>query len=309
MPRARSSASRATGPARQQELFPTAAEVARRKAERKLAHFIEMATAIDELFQAALATEGPRVFNDYLDSICRLRHLSAFNAMLVRAQRPGVSYVATRAQWRRRGRHVLPDAIPIVILQPFGPVLFLYEVTDTDGPDPVDEVEGTFRAFGDVTEPQWNGACKRALEHRVRVVLTPFGTRLAGTARGMRPIPRLAPEKQTDWLVRLNSRFDLPTRLATLFHELGHIYCGHCGQDGMGRWPMRRPDSYAVRELEAEAVAWLVCRRMGITTRSQEYLSDLATEENIREVGRDLGLFSIVRAVEYIEWDSALRSA
>src|ERR1019366_10755328 len=61
-------------------------------------------------------------------------NLSIFNAMLVQVQRGGAVAVATRRKWGALGRLVLPDAVPIVILQPYGPVLFVYEWGDTDGP-------------------------------------------------------------------------------------------------------------------------------------------------------------------------------
>ncbi len=260
-----------------------------------------MAEAVDELFQSALTTEGPGAFDSYLDSICRLRHLSAFNAMLVRAQRPGVSWVATKKQWQRRGRAVLPGAIPIVILQPFGPVLFMYEATDTAGPPLSIEVNSTLLAEGDFSDRQWRAACRRAESFGVKVQPTAFGAHLAGTAQGIREYPVAVQQGESRWLVRTNSNFDLPTQMATLAHELGHIYCGHCGADPEGRWPERRPDSYEVRELEAEAVAWLVCNRLDLRTRSREYLSRLATPEAINAVSKGMGMYSIVRAVEYIE--------
>jgi hypothetical protein len=54
-----------------------------------------------------------------------------FNAMLIRVQRPGALAVASRRRWQDYGRTVAPDAVPIVILQPFGPVQFVYDVGDT----------------------------------------------------------------------------------------------------------------------------------------------------------------------------------
>src|SRR5207248_2515192 len=53
---------------------------------------------------------------------------SLFNAMLIRVQRPGALAVASRRRWQEFGRIVAPDAVPIVILQPFGPVQFVYDV-------------------------------------------------------------------------------------------------------------------------------------------------------------------------------------
>ena len=49
-----------------------------------------------------------------------------------------------------------------------------------------------------------------------------------------------------------------------LCHELGHIYLGHLGADKDGWWPYRVNLPQAVTEMEAEAVAYIVCRRAGL---------------------------------------------
>lgn len=97
--------------------------------------------------------------------------------------------------------------------------------------------------------------------------------------------------------VRVNANHDLPTRFATLAHELGHIYCGHLGGELKGRWPDRSALSYEIRELEAEAVAWLVCQRTGVVSRADAYLASLVTEERIGQVS----IFTIFEAANRVE--------
>ena len=104
-----------------------------RNVKNRLTHFEDCAQAIDQMFQAALRDQGPDAFNTFLTSARNFNNLSIYNAMLVRVQRPGADMVGSRKQWRKIGRMVLPDAIPIIILRPFGPVQFLYEQNDTKG--------------------------------------------------------------------------------------------------------------------------------------------------------------------------------
>jgi hypothetical protein len=83
-----------------------------------------------------------------------------------------------------------------------------------------------------------------------------------------------------------------------LCHELGHIFLGHVGADADGWWPYRVNLPYAVTELEAEAVAHIVCRRAGVVTHGAEYLSSFA------EDGGDLDCVSldlVSRAASRIE--------
>ena len=67
--------------------------------------------------------------------------------------------------------------------------------------------------------------------------------------------------------MKVNDRLTPPETLVTVAHELGHIFCGHlgaCGRDeDTAGWPDRRGLSEATREMEAEAVAWLVAKPRG----------------------------------------------
>jgi hypothetical protein len=64
-----------------------------------------------------------------------------------------------------------------------------------------------------------------------------------------------------------------------------------------GRWPNRSHLSSETSELEAEAVAWLVCQRNGITTRSKDYLSSLIGKAN----QEDVSMYSIFEAANRVE--------
>ena len=89
-------------------------------ASNRLALFEDCAAAIDQLFAQALETQGLGAFDDFLGFMQRFNNLSVYNAMLVRVQRPGAAAVGSRRQWTGYGRRVRPDAVPIVVLQPFG---------------------------------------------------------------------------------------------------------------------------------------------------------------------------------------------
>ncbi len=120
----------------------------------------------------------------------------------------------------------------------------------------------------------------------------------AGTAAKLTDFP--APDlgkKERRFRIKLNANHDLPTRFATLAHELGHIYCGHIGKDIKGRWPSRISLTSETCELEAEAVAWLVCQRNGITTRSKEYLSSLIPKAK----HDDVSMYTIFEAANRVE--------
>lgn len=111
-------------------------------------------------------------------------------------------------------------------------------------------------------------------------------------------MPEMVYKEQFRFRVKVNSNHDLPTRFATLSHELGHIYCGHLGGDVQGHWPNRsRAMSIEQKELEAEAVAWLVCQRNGVKSRSKEYLSSLISRAEITGVS----MYAVFEAANRVE--------
>ncbi|MBW2582486.1 MAG: hypothetical protein JRE36_02655, partial [Deltaproteobacteria bacterium] len=83
-----------------------------------------------------------------------------------------------------------------------------------------------------------------------------------------------------------------------LAYELGHIFCSHLGIDRHAWWPERGDLNVNGEKIEAETVAYLVCRRSGLQAGSENYLL------NYSEAHPEIPLFSInavIQAVGYIE--------
>lgn len=281
-------------------IFDEAAnEVKSAGAENRLAHFEDCRSAIDQMFSEALADQGVCAFDEFLSFVARFSNLSVYNAMLVRVQRPGAGAVATRSRWREFGREVHPDATPIVILRPFGPVAFVFEQGDTTGKPLPSESESPLFATGRLSQHSYDQCIAAAKRYNVVVESTDnYGVLLAGTAAGFSVRPEtLATQSGRGYRVRVNAKHDLPTRFATMAHELGHIYCGHVGADPKGRWPDRSGLSHAQVELEAEAVAWLVCQRAGVTTRSNQYLASLIHDADLSGIS----MYVIFEAANRVE--------
>jgi antirestriction protein ArdC len=93
-------------------------------------------------------------------------------------------------------------------------------------------------------------------------------------------------------------------RFVTIAHELGHIFCGHLGEctsrtskDEESGWPDRTRHGKHEKEVEAEAVAYLVASRAGLVAASAEYLRVHASKADITAIDIDL----VVRAAARIE--------
>jgi hypothetical protein len=83
--------------------------------------------------------------------------------------------------------------------------------------------------------------------------------------------------REPGWKMRVGLRADLEeaAAYAVLCHELAHIYLGHVGADRDGWWPFRMNLSEAVAEIEAESVAYIVCRGPACARAPAEYLVQL----------------------------------
>src|SRR4030088_2575810 len=89
-------------------------------------------TALDELFTLARKYNSSDAYLELIRFVGRFRFYSPFNAMLIYTQMPGAHFVCTALRWRRDyHREIKIGARPIVILQPMGPILFVFDVSDT----------------------------------------------------------------------------------------------------------------------------------------------------------------------------------
>jgi hypothetical protein len=121
----------------------------------------------------------------------RFRFYFPFNAMLIHTQMPGAHFVCTAWRWRRDYRREIKiNARPIVILQPMGPVLFVFDVSDT-APLPnarplPRQVEDPFQVRDGKIGGQYALTIDNAKRDGVRVSERPDGSQLAGSIGAVR---------------------------------------------------------------------------------------------------------------------------
>jgi len=250
---------------------------------------LESLKALDELFLIAGQFTTRAAYADLLHFIARFRMYSPFNAMLVHTQMPGARFVATPKRWGQHYKRTIhPGARPIIILQPKGPVLFVFDVSDTtplhDAPELPQSVTNPFAIHHGTENGELDKTINNAKRDGVRVHQREFGSQYAGqigptNTRDVFHVPDdpFFKGKRDTVPVRyellLNSHQSREEQYATLVHELGHLYCGHLGSPNKQYWPDRRGLDWQVVECEAESISYLVCTRLGIETPSAEYLA------------------------------------
>jgi hypothetical protein len=246
-------------------------------------------TALDELFTLARKYNSADAYLELMRFVGRFRFYSPFNAMLIHTQMPGAHYVCTAPKWRRDYlREIKIGARPIVILQPMGPILFVFDVSDTaplpNAPALPVRVNEPFQVRSGHIGGQSALTIENARRDGVRVSERADGSQRAGSIQSATAGQQqefTITNKQTAKSMRipvwfellLNSGLSAEAKYGTLVHELAHLYCGHLGTPNDRWWPDRQNLSQVAREFEAESVSYLVCARLGIDTASEEYLA------------------------------------
>lgn len=99
--------------------------------------------------------------------------------------------------------------------------------------------------------------------------------------------------------VELNRSYSATEQLATLGHELGHVYCGHLGACPNGHWKARTGIKDDLRELEAESGARVVFRTLTPDTDLPDHLSQFfAVEPDLAGVDLEPVLTAAGRILE-----------
>lgn len=270
--------------------------------------------SLDELYELARRYRSSSEYMELMRFVVRFRFYSPFNALLVQIQMPGATYAAPAHRWRRDyGRRIKAGGRPLVILQPMGPVMFVFDVSDTE---PEDEAPPLPR---DVTHPfetragrvgsELDRVVENAKRDGVHVIPRDAGSQSAGAIRTVkdgRYLKVVAKHGPPVELVQVPLRYELflnsdhsrEATYATAAHELAHLYCGHVGTPNPSWWPDRRGLSDDLREFEAESVCFLLCGRLGIDNPSEEYLSQYAAKFKESPA---ISLESVMKAAGLIE--------
>ena len=249
--------------------------------------------ALDELFKYTYHYKSTKGFKQLAKFVARFRFYSPFNAMLIHTQMPGARYVASPHRWfRDYKRWIKPGARPIVILQPRGPVMFVFDVTDTepkeDAPPLPKEVEAPFEITGRKIGKELSRLTDNAKRDGVRKIKSKQGSQSAGSICPVTDAYKASQKFQArldanrnpvfidipvKYILEVNENLSPEAQYATIVHELAHLYCGHLGTPNKKWWPDRRGLKHKIQEFEAESVTYLVCTRFGIDNPSDQYLS------------------------------------
>jgi hypothetical protein len=270
--------------------------------------------ALDELFSLTRQYKSSKAYRELLNFIARFRFYSPFNAMLIHVQMSGATFVAPPHRWLRDyRRRIKPGGHPLVILQPMGPVMFVFDVSDTvaeEGAPPIpQEVVQPFEVRKGKVAGELKQTMANAIRDGIDVHERDAGSQSAGLIRSVKTGRSLTFQVKDKpqpvftniplfYELLINARHSPEAKYATLVHELGHLYSGHLGTPDERFWPDRRGLPYEVEECEAESICFLVCSRLGIDNPSDEYLAGFV---KANEETPSISLECVLKAAGLIE--------
>ncbi|MFC1857898.1 hypothetical protein ACFL9U_07685 [Thermodesulfobacteriota bacterium] len=259
---------------------------------------------LDEMFLAARRFRGSWVYMELLTFISRFPKYSAFNCFLLYLQDPALSYVATSRTWAKQfQRRLKADARPRMILAPMSPVLFVYDIKDTEGDMVPEEL---LRPFGITDRIQMvlyentirNCVVQGIAVREVQVAARNLPMTVALTHDNRQFYEDLNIDPRMNYLILLHQPQKLEEKYSALTRELGHIFCGHLGIDSEAWWQDRCGLTQAQVVIEVESVAFLASRRKGLVSSCKNYLSEYTRQDGELPV---FSLDAILRALSYIE--------
>ncbi|GMW02283.1 MAG: hypothetical protein AMXMBFR84_34190 [Candidatus Hydrogenedentota bacterium] len=250
---------------------------------------------LDQLFEESRLYTSSKDYLELLKFTKRLRNFAPFNAMLLHVQKPGLTYAASAYDWRTRfERKPKEHARPLLILWPFGPVALVYDVLDTEG-KPLPKDVASFFASGSVSDKDIPLFLAKMKAKHISFESFDAGD---GRAGSIHRLTVSGDKKPSEYKVYANRNHTAPVRFVTIAHELAHLFLGHLGQDSYLNIPERPRPNHAQAELEAESVAYLVCTRNGVESKSETYLNDYVKANTTVE---SLDLYQVMRAAGQIE--------
>lgn len=234
---------------------------------------IEMSqSSLDDLFRRSKRIRNSKEYVDLIEFVNKFRNYAPFNNLLIYLQNPQTTYYATARDWYYKfNRTVKEDARPMLILAPMTPVLLVYDLEDTEGKNKPDLLENTFKVEGEIRPEFYDKILQKCKEMNINVVDFDFSSTQAGdlTVYIKGSTPR----------IRLNKTFTITQKLATLLHELAHLFLGHLGEKPK-EWKNREDLPSNIKELEAESVSYIVCKKFNLQTRADIYIFFYAQEDS-----------------------------
>lgn len=261
---------------------------------------------IDELFHRSKKYKGSKEFFHFFNFIASFKHYSRFNTMLVYLQDASVTFFGGANFWQTKfNRYVKEDARPYLILQPFSPVMLVYDIFQTEGKETPQE----FLEKGLGTKPfEVKGRINPLILDEAIAIAKSWGIKISFKPLSFFNAGYVTTIFKGYLEIALKSGMTYEENLAVLIHELGHLLLGHTGHAALRQMTkegkvkemklIKRQLSRTGEELEAETISFLICKKLGLETRAAEYLAGyINSDKDLDEFSHEL----VIKIADKIE--------
>lgn len=233
---------------------------------------------MQELDKAVGQLRNDEDWTRYLNNVSKFHSYSRPNQMLIQMQSPGAERVAGYNTWRDLGRQVKKGEKGIKILAPVS-----VDARDAQGNKVLDEngnpVKRTFFkpvTVFDVSQTEGedysympkslSAEPPAGFKEDLEKAISAEGYRIEYESG--RNVERHGATDPVAKVVRV--RADMPPSgvVSTLAHEYGHIKAGHVNR--VGEYHVGRGGSRGMMEVEAESIAYIVCRANGMQPQTNQ---------------------------------------
>jgi hypothetical protein len=243
--------------------------------------------SINEFFLHILELKDSGKIEQFFRFMKKVPSHAPFNNTLVFIQNPECQYYATASQWKNKfHRTIKKDARPMVVLFPFGPVEFVYDIDNTQGEPVADEdILFWWRENGGTLDEKIIENTERNLDAlgvdykriEARKYFEDDKFRTGGYAQ------RTFLDNELS--IVLHPRYSERTveSYGVLCHEIAHILLGHLGQVTLPKKNESKTEKVIskdrqnipkhIKEIEAELSAWIVFDSLGIEKKSESYMA------------------------------------
>ena len=195
----------------------------------------ETIQALDNLFHEVGTYRNSREFMNLLKFIRKFPKYAPYNAHLLYMQKPGCNYVAMASTWERDfERTIKPGARPLIILIPFGPVGYVFDLEDTEGKPNPDDLLRPFIVTGKVKDKLFHCLINNLPCLGIRYAEGDYGSQMAGMIEPCKKIQtQVIMIKKQDVSLKVlynlcvNRNHSIDDIFPTILHELAHLFCGH----------------------------------------------------------------------------------
>lgn len=220
-------------------------------------------STLDSLLRQSALYRSSESFAQAIEFSARFREYAPYNNLLVRVQNPSCSFYATECDWKKRlNRTLKRSARPMLILAPMHPVMLVYDLDQTEGPELPKNLQEFMKVEGDLNPVHLENLIGNAADMGILLERRTLSSTHGGYVTSI-PVP----------LITIHDELENEAALSVFCHEIAHLFLGHLGGHREGKWPGRETLTDSTVEIEAESVAFIVSTRLGLRPCSESYLA------------------------------------